>query len=260
MQGDFRILDVEQPFYRALQAIAHVRTRTAFPDSPYWLLMASAFRKARRFERGGPRKAQGVHVLHDISGRFARKTNIQWVIVAPALLLKHALERVVGAEAAAASVYSKRSGQHGLEGDRELWLAMEGARCDRCHACGRSSRVHALKRCSTCKLARYCDGECQRWHWTKGHKQECQVQGDFKVGNYVRFQSPDNKLDMSTGELLRYDHVSESWRLAWVDVAVGSERAEGAKARFVNSGLQGAVRDSYCLAVERMGGLVSVAK
>ncbi|KAG8689791.1 hypothetical protein FRC09_012256 [Ceratobasidium sp. 395] len=41
----------------------------------------------------------------------------------------------------------------------------------RCSLCGNPSA--SLKRCGRCKQARYCDDNCQRKHWKKGHKLVC---------------------------------------------------------------------------------------
>ncbi|CAE6465397.1 unnamed protein product [Rhizoctonia solani] len=41
----------------------------------------------------------------------------------------------------------------------------------RCSLCGNPSA--SLKRCAKCKSARYCDEDCQKKHWKKGHKLTC---------------------------------------------------------------------------------------
>lgn len=45
---------------------------------------------------------------------------------------------------------------------------LEKYKCTACDA------VSAMKRCSRCKVVRYCTVECQSWHWSEGgHKEEC---------------------------------------------------------------------------------------
>ena len=39
--------------------------------------------------------------------------------------------------------------------------------------CWRCSKAEAAKTCSRCKVARYCDAECQAADWRAGHKGEC---------------------------------------------------------------------------------------
>lgn len=41
---------------------------------------------------------------------------------------------------------------------------------------GRESRQRALKRCSRCKKAKYCNVVCQQGHWASGHKDVCKQQ------------------------------------------------------------------------------------
>ncbi|KAG8726521.1 hypothetical protein FRC11_015029 [Ceratobasidium sp. 423] len=41
----------------------------------------------------------------------------------------------------------------------------------RCSLCGNPSA--SLRRCAKCKVARYCDENCQKKHWKKGHKLTC---------------------------------------------------------------------------------------
>ena len=40
----------------------------------------------------------------------------------------------------------------------------------------------ASKRCQNCKCVRYCNAECQRFHWQSGHKQTC-----YKFDNVLLF-------------------------------------------------------------------------
>ena len=47
-------------------------------------------------------------------------------------------------------------------------LRTDDAQCD---ACGKGSMT--LLRCKKCKLARYCNADCQKKHW-RLHKKECQ--------------------------------------------------------------------------------------
>jgi len=43
-----------------------------------------------------------------------------------------------------------------------------------CPGCAEKDRDHSFKRCSRCKLSRYCSQKCQKHHWTKcGHKLDC---------------------------------------------------------------------------------------
>jgi hypothetical protein len=52
-----------------------------------------------------------------------------------------------------------------------------------CSVCGKSP---ATKKCSRCKVARYCTVECQKAHWTAGHKEECSTEpGDTKVREFT---------------------------------------------------------------------------
>jgi ubiquitin carboxyl-terminal hydrolase 36/42 len=41
--------------------------------------------------------------------------------------------------------------------------------------CGLCSKPGTKYRCGSCKVVHYCSPECQRTHWTKGHKGQCQV-------------------------------------------------------------------------------------
>ncbi|XP_019646158.1 PREDICTED: tankyrase-1-like [Branchiostoma belcheri] len=39
--------------------------------------------------------------------------------------------------------------------------------------CGKAGRRSTLKLCAQCKLTRYCSRDCQKQHWTVGHKKSC---------------------------------------------------------------------------------------
>ena len=41
------------------------------------------------------------------------------------------------------------------------------------HACGHCGQPGALKACSRCHKARYCDKNCQASAWRGGHREEC---------------------------------------------------------------------------------------
>jgi hypothetical protein len=58
--------------------------------------------------------------------------------------------------------------------------------CDECGADGGVS----LKVCKSCTVARYCDADCQRNHWTK-HKTECQQ----RAADEALFKDPPAKED-----------------------------------------------------------------
>lgn len=47
---------------------------------------------------------------------------------------------------------------------------MTYAHYDRCAQCTKE----ATKKCSKCKIVRYCTRECQSKHWNEGHKKRCQ--------------------------------------------------------------------------------------
>jgi len=56
-----------------------------------------------------------------------------------------------------------------------------------CPGCGRKDVGHTFKRCSRCKLARYCSQKCQAHHWTKAaHKNLC---------NHIVFSDAKNDID-----------------------------------------------------------------
>mmetsp|Transcript_25990 Transcript_25990/g.65077 ORF Transcript_25990/g.65077 Transcript_25990/m.65077 type:complete len:368 (-) Transcript_25990:271-1374(-) len=53
-----------------------------------------------------------------------------------------------------------------------------------CHRCGRRAKGKSFRKCSGCLLVSYCSLECQRTHWSSGHKGECRATlspGDFVV-------------------------------------------------------------------------------
>ncbi len=42
-----------------------------------------------------------------------------------------------------------------------------------CAGCSEAKPAHELKMCTGCRLARYCNVECQRIDWNQGHKNNC---------------------------------------------------------------------------------------
>ena len=61
------------------------------------------------------------------------------------------------------------------------WLASVGAAAEPMQLCSHEACAgrhmphggHKMKKCSVCKVARYCSEACQRAHWKAGHKREC---------------------------------------------------------------------------------------
>merc|ERR1719510_1265680 len=50
------------------------------------------------------------------------------------------------------------------------WVTVR--RADFCSECGKArSKDGALPKCSRCKSVSYCNVECQRKHWNRGHKE-----------------------------------------------------------------------------------------
>ena len=48
-----------------------------------------------------------------------------------------------------------------------------------CWGCGTHTTAEELKKCAKCKVATYCDRECQRKDWTERHKVWCRVMPDY---------------------------------------------------------------------------------
>lgn len=58
----------------------------------------------------------------------------------------------------------------GFKGNRVCWEC----RTYICHGCGKLAvQKDAFKCCGACRVTAYCEKECQKLHWTKGHKADC---------------------------------------------------------------------------------------
>ena len=241
----------EEAFIIALEGIAYVRTSLTMPSSQYWQKMTRARRHSARLLRG---EAESVGVFM-LPKRGVRQST-GWALVKPPALFQNYVQRISLREQ---SVLDEKYGNvdcfTGGEPNR-IMKNIEAVRWDRCQACGRRAHRKCLFRCAKCGVARYCDMACHTWHWHHQHRAECQRPGVFKVGNYVRF--PDTSEDaivgtissLSAGEL-----VKEVGDGTWVVIWVGIVNSELAKPERKVMSLHGAVRDAYCVAIERAGGL-----
>jgi hypothetical protein len=54
------------------------------------------------------------------------------------------------------------------------FMNIEGDLPDECDHCGRPGEPKDFKRCSQCKVARFCDTECFKLAWKNGHKDACE--------------------------------------------------------------------------------------
>ena len=52
-------------------------------------------------------------------------------------------------------------------------------RSDSCWRCGKKEREGSLKKCGACKVARYCDKDCQAKDWKDGHRKLCKAMAEF---------------------------------------------------------------------------------
>ena len=52
-------------------------------------------------------------------------------------------------------------------------------RSDSCWRCGKKEREGSLKKCGACKVARYCDKDCQAKDWKDGHRKLCKAIAEF---------------------------------------------------------------------------------
>jgi len=66
-----------------------------------------------------------------------------------------------------------------------LRLHVGGSVCDSCAGPGKAA---TLKRCGRCKNAYYCNPECAKAAWRRGHKKACRAEGQFEVGDWVLLQ------------------------------------------------------------------------
>ena len=67
----------------------------------------------------------------------------------------------------------------------DLRLQVGGSVCDACGAAPGPGKSPTLKRCSRCKEAYYCNAECAKAAWRRGHKKACRAAGQFEVGDWV---------------------------------------------------------------------------
>ncbi|XP_035682100.1 poly [ADP-ribose] polymerase tankyrase-2-like isoform X3 [Branchiostoma floridae] len=72
--------------------------------------------------------------------------------------------------------YYKEGTEIGKGDNEESWKIIEEARkLLRCcnPKCGKPDHRKTLKLCGRCKLTRYCSRDCQKQHWSVGHKKCC---------------------------------------------------------------------------------------
>lgn len=69
-----------------------------------------------------------------------------------------------------------------------------GLACDACRA--EPAAGGKLKKCSRCRMAFYCDANCQAAAWKRGHKASCRLPGVFAVGDWVRNKTFSNNLGL----------------------------------------------------------------
>jgi hypothetical protein len=50
---------------------------------------------------------------------------------------------------------------------------------EKCWTCGKNVSAEELKKCARCKVAKYCDKNCQKKDWTERHKVWCRVMPEF---------------------------------------------------------------------------------
>ena len=65
--------------------------------------------------------------------------------------------------------------KEGGQGGKKKAAAAGASEPDECSHCGVLQRAGeaSFKRCSRCKLVRYCSVACAKQHWREGHKNEC---------------------------------------------------------------------------------------
>ena len=259
--GTFAVSKAEHVFLCMIEAIVHVRSRLGQPDSLYWRCMGRARVAATRLERAEPERVGLCLPPGQKNGAKAA-----WVVARTTDLTRHALQRIALHEKLD---YDQVGSKTGSDGKNYILDHIDAVRRDKCYACGRRQSSRGLFTCARCGVAKYCDGECARWHWHHAHKAECQPPGVFKVGNYFRFpgeEEDDKPGILSSGEIVRAANEAEceekgltrlgnSWLVVWVDAKRDGDAAVERKIMCLDL----AKRDAYCLAMEHCGGLLNTS-
>jgi hypothetical protein len=73
-----------------------------------------------------------------------------------------------------------------------------------CYFCG---NPNASKRCTCCKVARYCSSKCQAKHWKLGHKEDCRTAAVIEQAEQEQEQEQQDHTSITIHKADYYSYI-----------------------------------------------------